>query len=104
MLTPLSSRARQSAWFLALLIAAVASASDELAKPLSPVEARAKVGQNIIVEMTVQAAKNRLEKRGEIYLDSELDFRDEKNFAVVVSRAGATLFREWRRHNDAASH
>src|SRR4029077_8685690 len=53
-------------------------------QPLSPVEARKKVGQTITVEMTVQAAKDRLEKRGEIYLDAEKDFRDEKNFAVVI--------------------
>lgn len=58
-------------------------------KPLSPVEARKKVGERITVEMTVQSAKDRLEKRGEVYLDSEQDFRDAKNFAVVINRAGA---------------
>jgi hypothetical protein len=63
-------------------------------KPLSPVEARKKVGEEITVEMKVQAAKDRLEKRGEIYLDAETDFRDEKNFAVVVTRAGAAKFKE----------
>jgi len=39
--------------------------------------------------MTVQAAKDRLEKRGEIYLDAEMDFRDPKNLAVVITQAGA---------------
>ncbi len=39
--------------------------------------------------MTVQSAKNRLEKRGEIYLDSEEDFRSERNLAVVITRTGA---------------
>jgi DNA/RNA endonuclease YhcR with UshA esterase domain len=58
-------------------------------KPLSPAEARKQVGKEVTVEMTVQAAKDRLEKRGEIYLDSETDFRDEKNFAVVITRDGA---------------
>jgi hypothetical protein len=58
-------------------------------QPLSPAEARKKVGQNITVEMIVKTAKDRLEKRGEIYLDAELDFRDEKNFAVVITKAGA---------------
>ncbi len=58
-------------------------------KPLSPVEARKKLGEPITVEMTVRAAKDRLEKRGEIYLDAEPDFRDEKNFAVVITKAGA---------------
>jgi hypothetical protein len=69
----------------------VASAASALAaeKPLSPMEARKKVGQSITVEMTVRAAKDRLEQRGEIYLDSELNFRDGKNFAVVITKAGA---------------
>jgi DNA/RNA endonuclease YhcR with UshA esterase domain len=58
-------------------------------KPLSPVEARKKVGEKITVEMMVKAAKDRLEKRGEIYLDAEEDFRDPKSFAVVITKAGA---------------
>jgi hypothetical protein len=57
--------------------------------PLAPVEGRKKVGERITVEMTVRAAKDRLEVRGEIYLDSEQDFRDEKNFAVVITKTGA---------------
>jgi hypothetical protein len=56
---------------------------------LPPREARKKVGEKITVEMKVQAAKDRLEKRGEIYLDAETNFRDEKNFAVVITKAGA---------------
>jgi hypothetical protein len=63
-------------------------------KPLTPVEARKKVGEKITLEMTVRAAKDRLEKRGEIYLDSETDFRDEKNFAVVITKAGAASLKE----------
>ncbi len=63
-------------------------------KPLSPAEARKKVGESVTVEMTVKAAKDRLEKRGEIYLDAEEDFRDEKNFAVVITKAGAASLKE----------
>ena len=58
-------------------------------KPLTPVEARKEVGKKVTVVMIVQATKDRLEKRGEIYLDSETNFRDEKNFAVVITTAGA---------------
>src|SRR5262245_66578766 len=58
-------------------------------KPLSPVEARKQVGKTVTVEMTVKAAKDRLEKRGEIYLDAEDDFRDPKNFAVIITKQGA---------------
>jgi DNA/RNA endonuclease YhcR with UshA esterase domain len=79
------------------LITSVAFLSAAIAaddKPLGPVDARQKIGQKITVEMMVQAAKNRLEKRGEIYLDSEPDFRDDKNFAVVITKAGAASLKE----------
>jgi hypothetical protein len=42
----------------------------------------------------VRAAKDRLEKRGEIYLDAEPDFKDPKNFAVVITRAGAASLKD----------
>src|SRR5271154_3309760 len=64
------------------------------AKALSPVDARKKVGEAVTVEMTVQTTKDRLENRGEIYLDAELDFRDEKNFAVVITKTGAAKLKE----------
>src|SRR5262245_55754990 len=77
-------------FFVSLVVAlcgvVVCQADD---KPLTPAEARKKVGERITVEMTAQAAKDRLDKRGEINLDSETDFRDEKNFAVVITKAGA---------------
>jgi hypothetical protein len=63
-------------------------------KALTPVEARKKVGESVTVEMTVKAAKDRLEARGEIYLDSEENFRDEKNFAVVINKTGAAKLKE----------
>jgi hypothetical protein len=63
-------------------------------KALTPIEARKKVGEKIMVEMTVQAAKDRLENRGEIYLDAEMDFRDQKNFAVVITKAGAASLKQ----------
>jgi hypothetical protein len=81
--------------FLATVLAAgltLAAALDD--KPLTPVEARKKVGEKIVVEMTVKTAKDRLEKRGEIYLDAEQDFMDEKNFAVVITRKGAASLME----------
>jgi DNA/RNA endonuclease YhcR with UshA esterase domain len=66
----------------------------EEAKPLTPVEARKQIGKTITLEMKVATAKDRLKKRGEIYLDSETDFKDEKNFAVVISRKGAASLKE----------
>jgi hypothetical protein len=84
---------------LGLLVLAVAPlatvvAMDNDTKALAPIEARKKLGEKITVEMTVQAAKDRLEKRGEIYLDSELNFRDAKNFAVIITRAGAASLKQ----------
>ena len=63
-------------------------------KPLTPVEAIKKVNEKVVVEMQVKATKNRLEKRGEIYLDSEADFRDKKNLGIVVTKIGAAKFKE----------
>jgi len=77
-----------------VVLVVAAKADDAAVKPLTPVEARNKVGENILLEMTVKTAKDRLEKRGEIYLDAELDFRDEKNFATVINREGAFHFQE----------
>jgi hypothetical protein len=62
-------------------------------KPLTPAEAIKKVNETVVVEMLVKAAKNRLEKRGEIYLDSEENFRDEKNLGIVITKAGAAKFK-----------
>ena len=94
------------AHFLTLLILLFPGSLPSIAgdpRPLPPVEARKKVGEKITVEMKVQAAKDRLEKRGEIYLDAEPNFRDEKNFAVVITKVGAAKLKE-SGIDDPASH
>ncbi|MFO0902255.1 MAG: hypothetical protein U0939_04600 [Pirellulales bacterium] len=68
-------------------------------KPLTAAEARKHVGEKVWVKATIKTTKDRLEKRGEIYLDTELDFRDPANLAIVVNRDGAnrrTKFESWR--------
>jgi predicted aspartyl protease len=72
-------------------------------KPLTPAEAIKKVNEEVVVEMLVKATKNRLEKRGEIYLDSEENFRDPRNVGVVVTRTGAKKFKD-RAIDDPALH
>jgi hypothetical protein len=72
----------------------VGNALAEDNKPLTPVEAIKKVNEKVLVEMQVKATKNRLEKRGEIYIDSEEDFRDPKNLGIVVTKTGAAKFKE----------
>lgn len=79
-------------WVVGLL-SLPALAADE-SRPLGPVEARKQLGKEVTVKMEVKAAKDRLEKRGEIYLDSEEDFKDEKNFAVVITRKGAASLKD----------
>jgi DNA/RNA endonuclease YhcR with UshA esterase domain len=70
----------------------VALAADE--RPLRPAEARKQLGKKVTVEMTVKAAKDRLQKRGKIYLDSEQDFKDPRNFAVVITKKGAASLKQ----------
>jgi hypothetical protein len=82
------------------LFALIAISADKL---LAPIEARKAVGKTITVQMTVKAAKDRLEKRGEIYLDSEEDFKDEKNFAVVINKEGAADLKK-KGIEDPAAH
>jgi hypothetical protein len=77
---------------LTALVGVNATAQD--AKPLTPVEAIKQVNQSVTVEMLVKTTKDRLEKRGEIFLDSELDFKDEKNLGIVIVRAGAAKFKD----------
>jgi hypothetical protein len=69
-------------------------AADSEEKPLTPVEARKHVNEKITLQMFVKASKNRLEKHKEIYLDSETDYKDEKNMAVVINEEGAAKFKK----------
>jgi DNA/RNA endonuclease YhcR with UshA esterase domain len=79
---------------VAVALGSVAMGQDtDSEKPLSAVEAREKLGQRVFVAVEIKTAKDRLEKRGEIYLDSELNFRDEKNLAIVITRKGADSLR-----------
>src|SRR5262249_50956432 len=57
------------------------------AMPLSAAEARTRINEGVMVEMPVKAAKN-CQRCSLMYLDSEADHHDPKNFAVV---------RDWRR-------
>jgi hypothetical protein len=75
-----------------LIVPVVAAAKEE--KPLTPAEAIKLVNKEVTVEMMVRSSKNALEKRHEIYLDSEEDFRDEKNLAIVITEDGASKFKD----------
>ena len=85
---------RRFAFVCVFVLVATAAARGLEDKPLSPVDAIKKVNEKVTVEMLVKASKNRIEKRGEIYLDSEEDFHDPKNLGVVITKAGAAKFVE----------
>ncbi|AGA24660.1 prepilin-type N-terminal cleavage/methylation domain-containing protein [Singulisphaera acidiphila] len=69
---------------ITVLIGAFTASDEPAPKVIPAAEARDHVDETLTVEMTVQASKNAAPRR-EIYLDSEEDFRDEKNLAVVIS-------------------
>ena len=62
-------------------------------KVVPAAEIRNHVGKECTAEMTVQSSKNAAPRR--IYfLDSEADFHDEKNLAIVISYDHAAKFQE----------
>jgi hypothetical protein len=78
------------------MLAAVGSMAflqtDEV-RPIPAAEAVNSVGKPTVwVEMVVKQAKDRLAKRGIIYLDSEDDFADAKNLGVAISAEAAAKF------------
>ncbi len=56
-------------------------------------EIRSHVGEECTAEMTVKASKNAVPRRT-YYLNSEEDFHDEKNLAVVISYDHIAKFQE----------
>ena len=79
---------------LVVLTGAALAAGADAEKPLPPAEAVKRVGQTVYVEMTVRKAKDRLDKHGLIYLDSEDDFHSPTNLGVAITRAAAAKFKE----------
>jgi acetyl esterase/lipase len=63
------------------------------AEPIPAAQAKDHIGEKATVEMTVVASKNS-ENRKTIYLDSEPNFSDEKNFTVIISYDHAPSFAE----------
>jgi molybdate transport system substrate-binding protein len=62
---------------------------------ISPPEAIAQIGKpSVLVEMVVKKSKDRLEKRGIIFLDSEDDYTSEDNLGVAISADAAAKFKE----------
>jgi hypothetical protein len=77
----------------ALILLAGASPDDGKTKVIAAPDAKNHIGERCTVEMTVRSSKNAAPRK-EYYLDSEEDFRDEKNFAVVISYDHGHLFKK----------
>jgi hypothetical protein len=67
------------------------AAADEEPKAIKPDEARRHVGQAVSVTMLVRHAKHS-EKTKRTYLDSEKDYRDEKNLGILIEDADLEKF------------
>jgi len=70
--------------------------------PLSAPEARTKIDEQITVEMLVKAAKN-CQRCSLMFLDSEEDHHDPKNFTVAGTDTSKARFRE-AKIDDPAGH
>jgi DNA/RNA endonuclease YhcR with UshA esterase domain len=70
--------------------------------PLSAPEARTRISESVTVEMPVRASKN-CQRCSLMFLDSEEDHHDAKNFAVAVTETGKARFKE-ARIADPAGH
>jgi len=70
--------------------------------PLSPLVAINRINERVTVEMLVKAAKN-CQRCSLMFLDSEEDHHDPKNFAVAVTETGKVKFKE-AKVGDPAGH
>jgi hypothetical protein len=68
----------------------VAHAPAQEARPLMPAEALTKVDQKVTVAMDVKSTGGKTAR----FLNSESDFRTEKNFAVFIPNIALALFKK----------
>lgn len=78
--------------FLSLWFVFPSLGDDKEPSVIPAAEAKGHIGERCTVEMTVKASKNASHRRT-YYLDSEADYRDPKNFAVVISYDDAEKFK-----------
>jgi hypothetical protein len=83
-----------------LAVAALASTTvsvfaddKEASKDIAPAEARKHIGESVRVTMLVRKTKDS-DKTKRVYLDSETDYRDAKNFGVVIEYAAKAKFKD----------
>jgi DNA/RNA endonuclease YhcR with UshA esterase domain len=74
-----------------VIVAPVAVTDDKDAKPVTPADAAKMVDKKVTVEMEVKSASK---GNGVFFLNSEEDYKSDKNFTIFISRDGAKKFAE----------
>jgi DNA/RNA endonuclease YhcR with UshA esterase domain len=77
-----------------------ASAEDKAPKPIAPAEAAKLVGEKVTVEMEVKSTGK---SKGVFFLNSEEDYRSDKNFTGFINEDGARKFQE-AKIDDPSTH
>jgi molybdate transport system substrate-binding protein len=84
---------RPTTRFVLCLCLLIGSGGASRAQTLSPTQAIAQIGKpDVVVEMQVKKSKDRLVKRGIIFLDSNEDFTSDDNLGVAISAGAAEKF------------
>jgi DNA/RNA endonuclease YhcR with UshA esterase domain len=82
---------RRISLVMLLMVPLVLAAGEQPAKPLTPAEAAKQVGKKVTVEMAVKSVG---QGKGVFFLNSEENFKSEKNFTLFIDKAGAKKFAE----------
>jgi len=81
---------RFASLFGVFVVAAASALAQEAPRPLTPAEALSKVDQKVTVAMEVKSTGGNTAR----YLNSESDFRGEKNFAVFIPNIALDAFKK----------
>ena len=84
-----------------LFVLCVAAADDKDVKPISPSEAAKNVDKKCTVEMEVKSTGKSGNRR--VFLNSEANYRDGKNFTVLLNQGVLAKFKKVK-VEDAAEH
>jgi DNA/RNA endonuclease YhcR with UshA esterase domain len=86
------SAMRLSATLFAVVAFAVVAVADEKdTKPITPADAAKMVDKKVTVEMEVKSVGK---AEGVYFLNSEEDFKSEKNFTIFINQEGTKKFKE----------
>ena len=81
---------RRAPVLLALILVTAARGDDTPAKPISPAEAAKKVNEKVTVEMEVKSTGG----KDVCFLNSEADYKDDKNFTVFIPEETLEKFKK----------